>query len=264
MQFKDYYQLLGVARDASADEIRKAYRKLARKFHPDVSKEADAAACTSEINEASTVLSAPERWAAYVAIGKDHHAGERFTPPPDWDEGFEFTQRGAPGMNAGEFSDFFSDLSGGFGRGTRRGAQAPAGQRAGEDHHAKIVIDIEDAWRVTQRRVTPKAPQLDEQSRLHEVERALDVKIPAGVNAGQIIRLSGQGAPRLAGGLPGDLLLEVHFASQPRYRVEGADLVTEWPLAPWEAALGAVVPVTLPDGSNLRAPPRPTTYVVHP
>ena len=233
MQFKDYYQLLGVARDASADEIRKAYRKLARKFHPDVSKEADAAAHMSEINEANTMLSAPERRAAYDAIGKGHRAGE--------------------------FSDFFSDLSGGLGRGTRRGAQAPAGQRAGEDHHAKIVIDIEDAWRVTL-----KAPQLDEQGRLHVVERALDVKVPAGIKAGQVIRLSGQGAPRLAGGLPGDLLLEVHFASQPRYRVEGADLVTEWPLAPWEAALGAVVPVTLPDGSNLRAPPRPTTYVVHP
>lgn len=253
MQFKEHYQVLGLARDASADEIRKSFRKLARKYHPDVSKEADAAARMSEINEAHTVLSDPERRAAYDAIGQGHRAGEHFTPPPDWDAGFEFTQRGAPGMNAGEFSDFFSELFGGPGRGARRGPQTAAGQRAaGEDHLAKIVLDIEDAWRGTQRRVTLKAPQLDEQGRLHVVERALDVKIPAGVKAGQVIRLAGQGAPGLRGGAAGDLLLEVHFAPHPRFRVDGADLITDLPLAPWEAALGAVVPVTLPDGSTLK------------
>ena len=253
MQFKDYYQVLGVARDASADELRKAFRKLARKYHPDVSKEADASARMSEINEAHTVLSDPERRAAYDAIGQGHHAGDRFTPPPDWDAGFEFTQRGAPGMHAGEFSDFFSELFSGMGRGGRRSAHAATGQRAaGEDHHAKIVLDIEDAWRGAQRRITLKAPQLDDQGRLHVVERALDVKIPAGVKAGQVIRLAGQGAPGLGGGAAGDLLLEVHFAPHSRYRVDGADLITELPLAPWEAALGAVVPVSLPDGSTLK------------
>ena len=253
MQFKDYYQVLGVARDASADELRKAFRKLARKYHPDVSKEADASARMSAINEAHTVLSDPERRAAYDAIGQGHHAGDRFTPPPDWDAGFEFTQRSAPDMNAGEFSDFFSELFGGMGRGGRRSAHAATGPRAaGEDHHAKIVLDIEDAWRGAQRRITLKAPQLDDQGRLHVVERALDVKIPAGVKAGQVIRLAGQGAPGLGGGAAGDLLLEVHFAPHSRYRVDGADLITELPLAPWEAALGAVVPVSLPDGSTLK------------
>ena len=253
MQFKDYYQVLGVARDAGADEIRKTFRRLARKYHPDVSKEADAAARMSEINEAHTVLSDPERRAAYDAIGQGHQAGERFTPPPDWDAGFEFTGRGAPGMDAGEFSDFFSELFGNLGRGARRPAHGAAGQRArGDDHHAKIVLDIKDAWRGAQRRVTLKAPQLDEQGHLRVVERALDVKIPAGVKAGQVIRLAGQGAPGLGGGTAGDLLLEVHFAPHPRYRVDGVDLITELPLAPWEAALGAVVPVTLPDGSTLK------------
>ncbi len=254
MQFKDYYQLLGVARAASADEIRKAFRKLARKYHPDVSKEPDAAARMSEINEAHTVLSDPERRAAYDAIGQGHHAGDRFTPPPDWDAGFEFTRRGPPGMDRAEFSDFFSELFDRQGRGTWRrshGAEAPH-QARGDDHHAKIVLDIEDAWRGAQRRVTLKAPQLDAQGHLRIVERALDVRIPAGVKAGQVIRLSGQGAPGLGGGAAGDLMLEVHFAPHPRYRVDGADLVTELPLAPWEAALGAVVAVGLPDGSTLK------------
>jgi curved DNA-binding protein len=131
VQFKDYYDVLGVARDASSDDIRKAYRKLARKFHPDVSKEADAAARMSEINEANTVLSDPERRAAYDAIGQGHSAGERFTPPPDWDAGFEFTSP-PQGMDAGDFSEFFAELFGRMGHRTRRepGRAATAARRA--------------------------------------------------------------------------------------------------------------------------------------
>ena len=257
MQFKDYYQVLGVARDASADDIKKAYRKLARKYHPDVSKEADAAARMSEINEANTVLSDPERRAAYDAIGQGHQAGERFTPPPDWDAGFEFAGRGGDSMEAGEFSDFFAELFGRMGQGARHQARgaAPGGggfAARGEDHHAKILLDVKDAWRGAQRRITLKAPQVDAQGHVRLVERALDVSIPAGVKAGQVIRLAGQGGPGLGGQPAGDLLLEVHFKPHPRFRVDGADLITDLPLAPWEAALGAVVPVALPDGSLLK------------
>jgi curved DNA-binding protein len=254
VQFKDYYAVLGVAKDASADEIKKAYRKLARKYHPDVSKEPDAAARMSELNEANTVLSDPERRAAYDAIGQGHQAGERFTPPPDWDAGFEFRGRGPEGMDAGEYSDFFAELFGRMGRAQagRRGGARAGFQAAGEDHHAKILLDIEDAFRGATRRVSLRVPQLDPQGRLQLAERTLEVNIPAGVKAGQMIRLAGQGGPGFEGGPAGDLLLEVQFKPHPRFRVDGADLIGELPLAPWEAALGAVVPVTLPDGSVLK------------
>ncbi len=257
MQFKDYYQVLGVARDAGADAIKKAFRKLARKYHPDVSKEADAAARMAEINEANAVLSDPERRAAYDAIGAGRQAGEGFTPAPDWDAGFEFRGRGSEGLDAGEYSDFFAELFGRMGRGARQQARAaPPGAAGfaapGEDHHAKILLDIEDAWRGAQRRITLKAPQVDAGGHLRLVERALDVSIPAGVKAGQVIRLAGQGGPGLGGQAAGDLLLEVHFKPHARFRVDGADLITDLPLAPWEAALGAVVPVLLPDGSSLK------------
>lgn len=257
MQFRDYYQVLGVARDASADDIKKAYRRLARQYHPDVSKEPDAAARMSEINEANTVLSDPERRAAYDAIGQGHRAGESFTPPPDWDAGFEFSGRPAEGMDGGEFSDFFAELFGRMGHASRHQARGAAAgvhglDARGEDHHAKIVLDIEEAWRGTRRQVTLRSPQLDAQGRLKLVERTLEASIPAGIKAGQLIRLAGQGGAGLGKAPPGDLLLEVHFRPHPRYRVEGADLIAELPLAPWEAALGAVVPVALPDGSTLK------------
>lgn len=257
MQFKDYYQVLGVARDADADDIKKAYRKLARKYHPDVSKEPDAAARMSEINEAHAVLSDAERRAAYDALGQGRQAGERFTPPPDWDAGFEFTGHGAEGLDAGEYSDFFAELFGRMGRASRHQARGAAAtgrsfDARGDDHHAKILLDLEDAWRGARRQITLRSPQTDAQGRLQLVERTLEVNIPPGVKAGQMIRLAGQGGAGEGQAPPGDLLLEVHFRSHPRFRVEGADLMAELPLAPWEAALGAVVPVPLPDGSTLK------------
>jgi curved DNA-binding protein len=253
VQFKDYYQVLGVPRDATAEAIKKAYRQAARKFHPDVSKEPDAAARMSEVNEAYAALSDPERRAAYDAIGQGRRQGEAFTPPPDWDAGFEFSGSGAEGMDAGEFSDFFAEL---FGR-ARPGARRHAGPGArfemrGSDHHAKIVLDLEDAWRGATQQVTLRSPQVDAQGRVALQQRTLDVKIPPGVKPGQLIRLAGQGGAGQGGAPAGDLFLEVHFRPHARFRIDGAHLVCDLPVAPWEAALGAVVPVTLPDGSTLK------------
>ena len=252
MQFKDYYQVLGVARDATADAIKKAYRQLARKYHPDVSKEADAAARMSEINEAYAVLSDAERRAAYDAVGQGRRQGESFTPPPDWDAGFEFSGRGTEGMDAGDFSDFFAELFGRAGGGARRRSGGASFEMRGQDHHAKIVLDLEDAWRGATRQVTLRSPQVDAQGHVSLQPRTLDVKIPAGVKPGQLIRLAGQGGAGHGGAPAGDLFLEVHFKPHPRFRIDGAHLVADLPVAPWEAALGAVVPVALPDGSTLK------------
>jgi len=250
MEFKDYYAVLGVAREAAADDIKKAYRKLARKYHPDVSKEPDAEKRMSEVNEAYNVLSDPEKRAAYDNLGRGHRAGETFTPPPGWDAGFEFSGPGFDGADAGDFSDFFSEL---FGRMRARGGSAgQARSMRGEDHHAKIVLALEDAWRGVQTQVSLKAPQLDAHGRLQLATRTLEVRIPAGVRPGQLIRLAGQGGAGLGGAPAGDLLLEVTIAPHSRFALEGANLVAELPLAPWEAALGAVVPVMLPDGQSLK------------
>jgi curved DNA-binding protein len=260
VEFKDYYQVLGVPRDADADAIKKAFRKLARKFHPDVSKEPDAEARMSALNEANAVLSDPEKRAAYDAIGQGRRQGEAFTPPPGWDAGFEFRGGPADRMDAGEFSDFFSELFGHAASGARRrhkGAGSAQGfEMRGEDHHARIVLDLEDAWRGATRQITLRSPRPDTQGRVTLAERTLDVKIPAGVRPGQMIRLAGQGGAGIGGAPAGDLFLEVQFKPHPRFHCEGADLVADLPVAPWEAALGAVVPVALPDGTqlNVRVP----------
>ena len=251
MQFKDYYQTLGVARDATAEEIKKAFRKLARKYHPDVSKEPDAEARMKEVNEAYTVLADPEKRAAYEQLGKSYTPGQDFRPPPDWDAGFEFSGRGFSPHEAAEFSDFFAEL---FGRMGRHGGVGAGGHDAhfrarGEDHHAKVLLDLEDAFTGATRQITLRAPELDAQGHVRLRTRTLNVKIPHGVRAGQTIRLAGQGAPGLGGAPAGDLLLEVHFRPHSRLSAEGRDLRLSLPVAPWEAALGAVVTVDLPGGS---------------
>jgi curved DNA-binding protein len=256
LQFKDYYQTLGVARDATAEQIKKAYRALARKHHPDLSKEAGAEARMKEVNEAYAVLSDPEKRAAYDALGRGHRPGEEFRPPPNWDADFEFSGPGFAGAEAADFSDFFAELFGRMG-GRRARESGFAGRETrfearGEDHHAKILLDIEDAWRGAKRQVSLRVPKLDAQGRVALDTRTLDVQIPKGVREGQLIRLAGQGAPGLGGGAPGDLFLEVHFNPHPRFHVAGRDLLVDLPVAPWEAALGAVLPVDLPDRSVLK------------
>lgn len=249
LEFKDYYQILGVSRDASAEAIKKAFRKLARKYHPDVSKEPDAEARMKEVNEAYAVLADTEKRAAYDQLGHDYHAGQDFRPPPDWDAGFEFTGRGFSGAESAEFSDFFSQLFG------RMGGQGGGFRARGEDHHAKILLDLEVAYRGGKRAITLRVPRQDAQGRVALADHTLNVGIPKGVHAGQVIRLAGQGAPGAGGSSAGDLLLEVEFRPHPRYRADGRDLLLTLPLAPWEAALGAVVPVRLPGGEvRVRVP----------
>jgi curved DNA-binding protein len=246
MEFRDYYQTLGVARGAPVDEIKKAYRKLARKYHPDVSKEADAERRMREVNEAYAVLSDPEKRVAYDELGNRYGAGQEFQPPPDWGAGFEFSGSGAPGdMHDESFSDFFSSLFGRAGRG--RGA-AGAQRMRGGDHHARILIELADVYEGATRAITLRGARVDDSGRVVTDQRVLNVRIPKGLAEGQQIRLAGQGAPGLAGGPPGDLYLEVQFRPDPRYRVQGRDVHETVPVAPWEAALGATIEVPTPSG----------------
>jgi len=256
MKYKDYYETLGVPRSATQDEIKQAYRKAARKYHPDVSKLADAEARFKEINEANEVLKDPEKRAAYDQMGSNWKAGQEFQPPPNWDAGFEFRGgQGSPFGTGGTFSaggdfdpsDFFETLFG------RRGAGAGAGRRRasaqGEDHHAKVLIDVEDAYRGAERTISLRAPIEGPDGRVEMQERTLDVHIPKGIRPGQHLRLAGQGNAGIGGGKPGDLYLEIAFNPHSRFRVDGADVYVDLPLAPWEAALGATVDVPTPDGA---------------
>jgi curved DNA-binding protein len=250
MQFKDYYETLGVPREATQEEIKKAFRKLARKYHPDVSKEANAESRMKDVNEAYAVLSDPEKRAAYDQLGRNYQPGQEFRPPPDWDAGFEFSGQGYSPHEAADFSDFFSELFGHMG-GAGRGGFHTQGSRfhaQGEDHHAKILLDLEDAFTGATRQISLRVPQLDAHGRVSLTTRTLNVRLPKGVRAGQVIRLAGQGAAGSSGGPAGDLLLEVQFKPHPGFHADGRDLHLSLPVAPWEAALGAVIGVDLPNG----------------
>jgi len=248
VEYKDYYQTLGVAKTASEDEIKKAYRKLVRKYHPDVSKEADAQKKTQELNEAYGVLGDAEKRAAYDELGRGHQyrAGQEFRPPPDWGRGGASGQGGFGGHGAqagfgGADSDFFADLFANLGGGRRR--QAP---RRGEDSHAAITIDLADSYTGATRTISLMVAERDAQDRILTRERNLSVNIPKGVTAGQQLRLSGQGQPGAAG--PGDLYLQIEFRANPRYRVDGRDVYETVPVTPWELALGGDIEVATPSG----------------
>lgn len=253
MDFKDYYQVLGVKPDASADDIKKSYRRLARKYHPDVSEEPDAAARMSEINEANATLSDPERREAYDALAAAHRDGGPFEPPPDWAQRYAGARRrggdahagfaghagagaAGPGFDDGaeaDYSEFFSSLFG------RRGARAAADAQAqqyrfdGIDQHAPLSVTITEAYQGGERTI-----QLaDGEGKV----RTLHVRIPKGVREGQRVRLAGQGVPGLNGGKPGDLFLEIHLDPAPGLRVDGVDVYQRLAVTPWEAALGGSV-----------------------
>lgn len=255
MQYKDYYGILGVGRDASADEIKRAWRKLARKYHPDVSKEPDAAERMKEVNEAYEVLGDEKKRGAYDQIGQDWRAGQEFRPPPNWDTGFEFFGGpGAASRTGSDYSDFFESLFGGMR--ARAGGRTQGSSGRGEDHHAKIVVDLDDALRGAMRQVALRTPQPDASGVVRLAERVLNVRIPKGVRDGQMIRLAGQGNPGSAGGPAGDLYLEVSYRPHRLYRPEGRDLYLTLPVTPWEAALGATLRAPTPEGSvDLHLPP---------
>ncbi|ESQ17404.1 MAG TPA: cytochrome C biogenesis protein [Chromatiaceae bacterium] len=244
MEYKDYYKILGIPRDANQDEIKRAYRKLARKYHPDVSKASDAEARFKEVNEANEVLKDPEKRAAYDALGTGWHAGEEFRPPPG--AGSHRHEHEFSAEEAAQFSDFFSSIFGGMGSmggfgGAARGARENM-RRRGTDQTARIRISLEDAYHGASRQLRLDVPEFDRNGQLQTRTRTLNVRIPAGIVEGQQIRLAGQGSPGLAGD-NGDLFLEIEFEPHPIYRCEGRDIHVRLPISPWEAALGATVPV---------------------
>ena len=271
MEYRDYYKILGVARTATADEIKKAYRRLARKFHPDVSKESKAEEKFKEVQEAYEVLKDPEKRAAYDQLGSEWKSGQTFRPPPDWGGGFEF--RGGPrqgrssargGSHAEEFeeaegfSDFFSSLFGGRGFGGAGGSPfgGAGASRAGRDHHARVDIDLEEAFHGATRTLELKRPDLKPDGTLDLKTHTVRVTIPAGVTDGQLIRLAGQGEQATGGGRAGDLYLEVHIRPHRLFQLDGRDVTLTLPITPWEAALGATVTVpTLGGGVEMRIPP---------
>jgi len=246
MQYKDYYKILGVERDTSQDEIKKAYRRLARKYHPDVSKESDAEERFKEVGEAYEVLKDPEKRVAYDQLGNQWKTGEQFSPPPDWNAGYEYSG-GFSGAGATAHSDFFESLFGVGGREWARGAEG--GFHAhGQDSHARILIDLEDAYQGAARSLSLRHPQLDPTGHVAFRERQLNVNIPKGVYAGQYIRLKGQGEAGMGDGQAGDLYLEIEFNPHPIYRIEGKDVYLDLPITPWEAALGEQVTIPTPVG----------------
>jgi curved DNA-binding protein len=242
MEYKDYYKILDVSRTATADEIKRSYRKLARKYHPDVSKETNAEEHFKEVQEAYEVLKDPKKREAYDQLGSQWKSGQEFRPPPNWQgfAGFE----GAPFSeeNLGDFSDFFASIFGrGQGGGFHRAARRGPVQHRGHDEHAKMTITLEEAFHGGQKTIQLQMP--------HEGLRTLKMTIPAGVVSGQQLRLAKQGGPGINGGPQGDLYLEIDIQPHRLYTLQGRDVYLTLPITPWEAALGAKIAVPTLAGS---------------
>lgn len=244
---------MAVDKTALQDEIKTSYRKLARKFHPDVSKEKNAETRFKDINEAYEVLRDKEKRAAYDQLGSNWKAGQSgFTPPPNWQDQY---QKGNGNFNAGgqgDFSDFFESLfGGGFNAGQHAGQHASRGRQAmkGQDSNAKILIDLQDAYTGASRSFTLRDQVTNAHGQTQPKTRTLNVKIPKGIKPGQKIRLQQQGKAGFGGAKNGDLYLEIGFNPNPLYVVEGADITTELAISPWQAALGEKVKVPTPTGA---------------
>ena len=242
MEYKDYYKILGIERDSKEADIKTAYRRLARKFHPDVSKEANAEKQFKEVGEAYEVLKDPEKRQAYDQLGADWKSGQNFNPPPGWEDIFTGAQSNASGAGFGAsgFSDFFESMFGG-GFSQQGGASGFSGgfhqqgfQSKGADQHANISITLEDAFNGAKKNIRLGGGP-------NGSGRNLDVKIPKGITSGKRIRLAGQGAAGAGGGPNGDLYLEVNIAPHRLFKLDGKNVLLDLPIAPWEAALGAKV-----------------------
>jgi curved DNA-binding protein len=255
MQYKDYYAIMGLKRDAKPEEIKQAYRKLARKYHPDVSKEKDAEERFKEVNEAYEVLKDPEKRKQFDQLGANWREGQEFRPPPGWQQQQHNAQFDPNDFAAaGDFSDFFASLFGGGFQQRSHTRNAGFNQR-GEDVHSKILITLEEAYSGTTRTLQLNVPQAAADGTMHMTKRELKVKIPAGITQGQQIRLSGQGNPGIGKGKAGDLYLEIDLQAHPLFHADKADVYLTLPIAPWEAALGATVPVpTLGGKVDLKIP----------
>lgn len=240
MQYKDYYNILGVDRNASQDDIKHAYRRLARKFHPDVSKETNAEEKFKDVQEAYEVLKDPTKRTAYNELGSNWKQGQEFRPPPDWQSHFQFHQA----EDLGDFSEFFADLFGGGARhspfgGGRNGFSKRT--QHGQDQHAKISISLQEAYKGTTKALQLQMPAEGPQA--SPTIRTLNVTVPPGAMPGQQLRLAKQGAPGPWGGPPGDIYLEIDIKPHHLFTLEGKDIYLTLPVAPWEAALGAEIKV---------------------
>ena len=248
MKYKDYYEILGVKRGAGADEIKKAYRKLAQKYHPDVTKDPAGEEKFKEIGEAYETLKDPEKRAAYDQLGS-YRPGEDFRPPPGWDSQF-----GDAGYS---FEDLdLADLFAGLGGGRFRSGPGGQMRMPGQDYEVTARVSLEDAYRGTEVELNLSVPEFDDKGHVRRVARTFKVRVPRGATDGQRLRLAGKGGKGLNGGRDGDLYLNIALNPHPLYRVTGHDLYLDLPLAPWEAALGGAVEVpTLGGAVQLKVPP---------
>ncbi len=254
MEYKDYYKILDVSRDATRETIKQAYRKIARKYHPDVSKEPDAEEKFKEAGEAYEVLKDPEKRKAYDNFGQDWQNGQDFKPPPNWNSGFDFSGAGYTGGDATGFSDFFEAL---FGRHQYTGphSHTPFFKMKGEDQHAKVTINLSDAYHGAKQTLTLSRSTIDERGRVSKRPHTLNIVIPKGIVEGQRIRLEGQGLPGTGGSPSGDLYLEIMFRKERLFKVDKRDIHLTLPVTPWEAALGATLTVpTLGGKVQLKIP----------
>lgn len=255
VKFQDYYEILGVPRDASQKEIKAAYRKLARKYHPDVNKSPDAEKKFKKINEAYEVLKDPEKRKKYDQLGAQWKDVQDFQTPPGWDfDAFDgFNKEFHFGTDTGGFSDFFETFFGGFKKASSR---ERGWSLKGEDREADITISLEEAFHGTNKNIQLEILERQPDGRLTRSQKNYTVKIPPGTVEGKKIRLKGQGSPGIGGGTPGDLYLNVHIAPHDLFKVEGADLITEVTISPWDAILGTKVKVPTMDGSvQMTVPP---------
>ncbi|MGM0450183.1 MAG: DnaJ C-terminal domain-containing protein [Pseudomonadota bacterium] len=259
MEFKDYYKILGVDEDASKSEIKSAYRKLARKYHPDVSKEADAEDHFKDVSEAYEVLKDDEKRAEYDQLRKyGQTADGGFDPPPGWESGASFSRGGFTDADSMHFSDFFESIFGGAGGGFRQQRGQGFAMR-GEDLHHQLSLFLEEAYNGCEKSLRMQAPEPGPDGQVRRRDRTLKVKVPAGVRDGQTIRLRGQGGRGMGSGPEGDLYLDIRIAPHPHFRLDGGDLYVTVPVTPWEAALGGRITVptmagkatlTVPEGAG--------------